>query len=181
MDSGGPRSWLGRRGGEQWGPSGQVWSLEAELGLLSILGREESGGPGCHPAHGPTAALLAGSLRFSGDAWTLSGSGSWRAMNWGVESRRQLNGSALLSPLIQGGTKKSSKESGNLKLRSHPNLGGEERRGRGPQKAGGRRGRWELGSGKGRTLLAGHCGVCVKFEAGGRQSRQEPGRRWPGY
>lgn len=63
-------------GGKQWEPSGQVWSLEAGPGLLSILGREESGGPGCHIAHGPTAALLAGSLRFSGDVWILSGSGS---------------------------------------------------------------------------------------------------------
>jgi hypothetical protein len=99
-------------GGEQWGPSGQVWSLEAGPGFLSILGREESrggGGPGCHTAHGPTAALLAGSLRFSGDVWILSGSGSWVARNWGVESRRQLYGSAPLFTLIQGGTKKKKK------------------------------------------------------------------------
>lgn len=60
------------------GPSGQVWSLEAGPGLRSIPGRDESGGPGCYPAHGPTAASLAGSLRSSGGAWTLSGSGSWR-------------------------------------------------------------------------------------------------------
>lgn len=33
----------------------------------------------------------------------------------------------------------------------------------------------------GEVLLIGHRGVCVKFEAGGGQSGQEPGGRWPGH
>lgn len=41
-------------GGEQWGPSGQAWSLEAGPGFLSILGREESrGGGGSWLPHRP--------------------------------------------------------------------------------------------------------------------------------
>lgn len=72
-------------GGEQWGPSGQVWSLEAGPGFLSILGREESRGGGVLAATPPTVPRplcwrvpsvfleMSGSSRDRGAGWPGTG------------------------------------------------------------------------------------------------------------